>query len=52
VLEEDLTLKKLFHPGDLDRLFSPAQGSELANELIDRVLAAVHLPDEHFNTST
>jgi 3-carboxy-cis,cis-muconate cycloisomerase len=52
VLEEDLTLKKLFHPGDLDCLFSPAQGSELANELIDRVLAAVHLPDEHFNAST
>jgi 3-carboxy-cis,cis-muconate cycloisomerase len=39
VLEEDPTLKKLLDPGDLDRLFSPEQGSELTDELIDRVLA-------------
>jgi 3-carboxy-cis,cis-muconate cycloisomerase len=44
VLEEDPTLKKLLRPEDLDRLFSPEQGSELANELIDRVLAGVHFP--------
>jgi 3-carboxy-cis,cis-muconate cycloisomerase len=39
VLEGDLTLKKLLKPGDLDRLFSPEQGGELTDELIDRVLA-------------
>ncbi len=38
VLEEDPTLKKLLHPADLDRLFSPEQGSQVADELIDRVL--------------
>jgi 3-carboxy-cis,cis-muconate cycloisomerase len=52
VLEEDPTLKTLFRPGDLDRLFSPEQGSELANELIDRVLAGVHPLNEHFNADT
>ncbi len=49
VLEEDPTLKKLLDPGDLDRLFSPEQGSELVNGLIDRVLAGVQVPQEHLN---
>jgi 3-carboxy-cis,cis-muconate cycloisomerase len=49
VLEEDPTLKKLLRQGDLDRLFSPEQGSEVANELINRVLAGVYLSHEHFN---
>jgi 3-carboxy-cis,cis-muconate cycloisomerase len=52
VLEEDSTLKKLLHPGDLDRLFSPEQGSEVADQLIDRVLAEVHLSPKHFNAGT
>jgi 3-carboxy-cis,cis-muconate cycloisomerase len=52
VLEEDSTLQKLLHPGDLDRLFSPELGSELANEMIDRVLAGAHLRHEHFNTDS
>jgi 3-carboxy-cis,cis-muconate cycloisomerase len=52
VLEEDPTLEKLLRPADLDRLFSPEQGSELANELIDRVLAGVSQPHEHFNADT
>jgi 3-carboxy-cis,cis-muconate cycloisomerase len=39
VLEEDPTLQKLLDRGDLDRLFSPDQGAELTDELIDRVLA-------------
>jgi 3-carboxy-cis,cis-muconate cycloisomerase len=46
VLEEDPTLKKLLKVGDLDRLFSPDQGAELTNELIDRVLAGVQVPHE------
>jgi 3-carboxy-cis,cis-muconate cycloisomerase len=52
VLEEDATLEKFLHPGDLDRLFSPEQGSEVADQLIDRVLAGVHLPHEQFNAGT
>jgi hypothetical protein len=51
-LEEGSTLQKLLHPGDLDRLFSPELGSELANEMIDRVLAGAHLRHEHFNTDS
>jgi len=46
VLEEDPTLKKLLKVGDVDRLFSPDQGAELTNELIDRVLAGVQVPHE------
>ena len=49
VLEGDLTLKKLLKPGDLDRLFSPEQGGELTDQLIDRVLAGVQVPT---NTKT
>jgi 3-carboxy-cis,cis-muconate cycloisomerase len=52
VLEEDPVLEKLLRPADLDRLFSPEQGNELANELIDRVLAGVSQPHEHFNAET
>ena len=44
VLEEDHTFKKLLKPGDLDRLFSPEQGGELTDELIDRVLAQSKSP--------
>jgi 3-carboxy-cis,cis-muconate cycloisomerase len=52
VLEEDPALKKLFGPGDLDRLFNPEQGDELTDELIDRVLAQARSPLEHLKACT
>jgi 3-carboxy-cis,cis-muconate cycloisomerase len=39
VLEEDPVVKNLLDSGGLDRLFSPEQGEELTDELINRVLA-------------